>query len=533
MELSDEMKAKMAKPGETSFKLPVRSLVDKPEKAHEKSAEHKMEGDPVKAAVADGGVVKNSASDQQNGHKAATKGAGEAKKEKAYIDLTEGLGEEESKNIAGQSDAGKDPFAKQFKEVEVLSGKEQTLDVCHQCFGLGPLRCQRCGAAYYCSSNCQRVDWPEHKQLCKGFAEVKDPPESGYVRALYFPADESGPRWIWLMVTEDPLDMDFISESLEVQGLLGVTDDREIGQQRVNNTLRRAATWDSISVESRVYLLTRQNCFEDGSKPNRSVGTVTKGQFLFSWRGPIIAVLIRSEITDEDEEGHSFFDHLEMIDYRDLMTFFKHYGMWEEGIIDFAPTSFWWLSRNLREELGASRAIEAVIATGEVEAKKTGKKYRPFLVPEGHPALAFLQPCPITVSLGLPLLMRRAPTEDAFKEEAEKTGNRNFGPRLLEICIDPKSREWGTTPEFNVCGNMVIIRQDMKELHPHHVEAMLAYLGTVVFPAIQESVTGGRSKKEVLEMLHPSRFDWFFLKFRKEQGNFWAKTPDIFKKTRS
>lgn len=428
-------------------------------------------------------------------------------------------------------------FARQLKEAQVaLSERFQNSDICNYCLRLGPLRCKRCEAANYCSPKCQRADWAVHKKVCKGFTDFKDPPEPGYIRALLFPENEAAPRWIWLKETEDPLDMDFISDSLEVKCFLGVSDDRQIGQQHIMNTLRRAVVWDSEAVESRAFLLTRENCFKDGSKPNQSIGTVTGGHFLFSWRGPIVAVLIRSETAEEGEDGHSFFDHLGMIDFRDLINFFLKYGRWVEGLDDFAPPSFWWMSPALKKELGANRVIKAVQINGNVEARNTEEKFRSFLVPEGHPALAFLQPCPVTVSLGLPLLMRRAPTQEASKEEAEATGNGNFGPSLLEICIDPKHAHWGKSPEVTVHGNMAVVRQDMKDLHPHHVEAMICYLSSVVYPAMEDSMSGTRSKQEVLEMMHPSRFDWFFMKFRKEQtgsGKMWAQTPDIFEKAHS
>lgn len=428
-------------------------------------------------------------------------------------------------------------IAEQLQEVQAaLSEKLQNSSVCINCLGPGSFRCKRCEGANYCSLSCQRSDWIVHKKVCKGFINHKNPPEPGYIRALLFPESEAAPQWIWLKETEGPLDMDYISESLEVNDILGVSDDREIAQQQVLSTLRRAAVWKSDAYESGAFLLTRENCFKDGSKPNQSIGTVTGGHFLFSWRGPIVIVLIRSEMAEEGEDGESFFDHLGMIDFRDIINFFLKYGRWVEGVPDFAPTSFWWMSPAVKRELRARRIIKGVRINSNVEAKYTGEKYRSFFVPEGHPGLAFLRPCPVTVSLGLPLLMRRGPTPDVFTEECEATGNWNFGPGLLELCIEPQSTHWGMSSEVTVHGNMAVCRQDMEDLHPHHVEAMISYLGTVVYPAMEESIKGTRSKQEVLEMIHPSRFDWFFTRYRKVQiGNdkTWAQTPDIFEQARS
>ena len=47
-------------------------------------------------------------------------------------------------------------------------------------------RCKRCLAALYCSSQCQRLDWPLHKTLCNEFETIRDAPHPALRRVLAF-----------------------------------------------------------------------------------------------------------------------------------------------------------------------------------------------------------------------------------------------------------------------------------------------------------------------------------------------------------
>lgn len=326
------------------------------------------------------------------------------------------------------------------------------------------------------------------------------------------------------------MDPKCVSEKLEVTDLLSITVEEQIGQQEVTRSIRRAIKPGSPTTQT--HLIVREDGLIDGSNPNLSIGTITKGEFQFSWRGPVLAVLIYSEDSHDDYASPALGD-MTMTDLRDLVEFFRTYGECVDGQDDFGPSSFWWLAPMLKQEMITRPQIQVIKVSGNVEQKLTGVKYNPFNVGEGHPAMVCLQPLPITVSLGLPLVMRRFPNDDTIKAEAEVRGIGNAGPDLLPMCIDPKSQLWGQAPKGLVQGNMVMMRHDGKDLHQHHLETLFMYLYQVFYPAIEETLGAEpkRERLEVLEMLHPSRLDWYFRVFRKErskQDASWKNTPSLF-----
>ncbi|KAL9031874.1 MAG: hypothetical protein Q9196_000129 [Gyalolechia fulgens] len=410
------------------------------------------------------------------------------------------------------------------------STKDRVVEVCANCLLPATHHCRQCGSSWYCSAKCQRADWVYHKHLCPKFKDFKERPDSKSVRAIFFPDDDKTPKFVWLKSNDKVLDAKCVSEKLEVAELLGVTVEEQMGQQEVMRSLRRAAKPGSST--ARTHLIVREDGLIDGSKPNLSIGTITKGNFLFSWRGPVLAVLTTLEETHNGNANPTL-DDMTMTDYRDLVDFFGTYGKYVEGQEDFGPTSFWWLAPVLKQEMITRPQIQVVKISCDVEQRLTGLKYNPFNIGEGHPAMACLQPLPITASLGLPLIMRRFPTDDSMRAEAEAAGNSNAGPELLLMCIDPKSQLWGKAPKGLVQGNMVAMRHDQEDLHQHHLETLLMYLLQIVYPAVEETLQPEpkRERAEVLDMLHPSRLDWYFRVFRKERSQHderWKNTPDLF-----
>jgi ankyrin repeat protein len=44
---------------------------------------------------------------------------------------------------------------------------QNTFKICNKCLSPGILRCGACKSMLYCSQECQKKDWPDHKVLCK------------------------------------------------------------------------------------------------------------------------------------------------------------------------------------------------------------------------------------------------------------------------------------------------------------------------------------------------------------------------------
>ncbi|KAI1638336.1 hypothetical protein F4809DRAFT_649319 [Biscogniauxia mediterranea] len=79
------------------------------------------------------------------------------------------------------------------------------LDSCIMCENKATVECPRCGTKY-CGAECQKQDWPCHKQPCRTFpqfAEDERPVDPGYYRVILFPTEELKPTFAWMKFYAD------------------------------------------------------------------------------------------------------------------------------------------------------------------------------------------------------------------------------------------------------------------------------------------------------------------------------------------
>ena len=188
---------------------------------------------------------------------------------------------------------------------------ELETDACSNCSKPASQRCSVCQITYYCSRDCQSLEWKHfHGSLCKTYKDFQNKPSSDSKRALLFPVDSRDPRWIWVPVEwQHAKDDEAGWEMAKLGDLLGSDGhvDKEHHDMTRNPRLKRP-------LKKTIHLIWRDNFMYDGSPFNLSIAKTTRGDVGHRWAGPVVALAKKGIESDP-----AYYSDLEITDIRDVV----------------------------------------------------------------------------------------------------------------------------------------------------------------------------------------------------------------------
>ncbi|KAF2179438.1 hypothetical protein K469DRAFT_694128 [Zopfia rhizophila CBS 207.26] len=198
-------------------------------------------------------------------------------------------------------------------DQERAIGEEQ--ESCVICDASPARQDDRCKSAWYCSTQCQEVDWPSHKLLCRKYSSARSSrPTKRHRLAILFPPDKVRPKLVWVLCEKKSDEFEGSRECAQLSTFLGNDMDRR-HVQRVPSRDRDLD--DTIEVAFRGMFL------KDGSKSNRSLyaSIGTAGTMNGDWRGPII-ILAKPGIGRDPPDYRDITLH----DFRYALDYFISYS---------------------------------------------------------------------------------------------------------------------------------------------------------------------------------------------------------------
>ncbi|KAG0613131.1 hypothetical protein M758_6G079100 [Ceratodon purpureus] len=194
---------------------------------------------------------------------------------------------------------------------------------CNMCSNPSKGHCKVCKCSSYCSTECQKADWPVHKILCNQLPKFATPPNEAARRGIYFPVDSLTPEFVWVETQWIPPDEYEIGFEKIKQKSLYLGKDLEGKEPLANyihvygNVIRSRERQDKLTI------CMRDTALIDGSKPNRSIARVLRGDATFygPWSGGMLAMKLPTL-----ERDPASFVHMDTVDFRDVVDTFRSYG---------------------------------------------------------------------------------------------------------------------------------------------------------------------------------------------------------------
>lgn len=383
--------------------------------------------------------------------------------------------------------------------------------------------CARWKSIFYCSKTCQRADWSTHKLLCPSFSSFADAnrPSANHYRAVIFDPDETKPKLTWLrsrLLDKDEED-EADHQTLEYKKIIGEDSFQKCIPMQYNPRLKR-------SVPNTICVVWRDTFLVDGSRPNKSIASITATQpgTYHDWRGPIVVYARAGKGVDPPA-----CKDLDMIDFRHVTDYFLSYGY----IHPKAET-------NVERVKGVR-----INCLGDTKMLKK-PHFEAIELPTTDPVFTKHDTSDIADRIGLPILTRRCPpdpkwankSEDEMFEHSDPADNENAAS--LHQCPDPKaefdfttgSSGWGprSAPWQNDMGSAIVVRKDRKPLLPLQMEALAKWCKEEVRPILAHSIGEYApeepiSKEDVLTIICRPMFVVYWSRFTDERKDYTIPSP--------
>lgn len=370
---------------------------------------------------------------------------------------------------------------------------------CTICNGPNSKLCSTCHSSSYCSTECQKTDWPAHKLLCKTVKTLSPRPDPSFKRAILFPVHAKAPRLIWV---EYERKLDFTGmpfEDSKISPLLG--DDnpsREI--QTVQKNIYRNFTLDHTIV-----VAARDTFLIDGSKPNKSISHATNNLHGHNWRGPLVLLRISGIGVDA-----GLYEDITLADFRSAVDYLITYN---NHVSEHLP--------GFQNSPGPN--VKGVKICCHGDRKLFGlKPYTAAEVPDEHQIYLSTEVNQISALLGFPLLTRQCPPHQAWKDDETMfpDPHENVPATFLHMdALDPKSPSFGWAPmkwQSNV-GTVLVVREDGKDLTPNQMEAICEYCQGTLQSLFEKALATG-NHKAVMNALTREKFAIFFEEYKRKRS---------------
>ncbi|KAF7960661.1 hypothetical protein EAE96_000335 [Botrytis aclada] len=149
--------------------------------------------------------------------------------------------------------------------------------------------CARCKSAAYCSSECQILDWPLHKTLCKKITKMPSRPSPTHKLGVLFPPDSKSPDLVWVNF-----------KKIEIPGVEGQFNLPDVNRFLTYSSgdsfdpeqllIKPQGIMRARHIKHTLAVFMRDNFGSDGSKMTQSASSITAGKMKHNWKGPLIVV---------------------------------------------------------------------------------------------------------------------------------------------------------------------------------------------------------------------------------------------------